>query len=137
MRGKRPVVSIGIVSLITVFSILILAVFSVLSLSGSQSDNVLSDTAARAVSNYYAAEAQAEQRLQELSIIVAVDAKIPLSERLEAAGFEIVADTSYPGTVVVYNTPVDDRRILCTTVGISEQGEVERLYRQTTISLEQ
>jgi len=131
MRRRRPVVSIGIVSLITVFSILILAVFTVLSLSGSRSDSVLSDTAARAVSDYYAAEAQAEQRLQELSATVAGDAKIPLSERLEAAGFEIAADASYPGMVVLYYTPVDNRRILRTTVGIDEQGKVERLYRQT------
>lgn len=131
MKRGRPVVSIGIVSLITVFTILLLAVFSVLSLSGSKSDSVLSDRAARAVADYYAAEAQAEQRLQELSAIAADDAVTPLGERLEAAGFEIAVDTSYPGTVVVYNTPIDDRRVLRAEVGIGEQGEVERLYRQT------
>jgi hypothetical protein len=136
MKGRRPVVSIGIVSLITVFSILILAVFTVLSLSGSRSDTALSDTAARAVSDYYAAEAEAEQKLKELSVIAADDAQIPLVKRLEAAGFEIENDNNYPGTVVVYNTSVDDRRELCTKVGIDEQGEVERLYRQT-ISTEQ
>lgn len=131
MMRRGPVVSIGIVSLITVFTILLLAVFSVLSLSGSRSDNVLSERAARAVSDYYAAEAQAEQRLQELSILVADDTETPLRERLEAAGFEIAVDTSYPGTVVVYDTPVDDRRVLRAEVGIGERGEVERLYRQT------
>ena len=131
MMRRGPVVSIGIVSLITVFTILLLAVFSVLSLSGSRSDNVLSERAARSVSDYYAAEAQAEQRLQELSILVADDTETPLRERLEAAGFEIAVDTSYPGTVVVYDTPVDDRRVLRAEVGIGERGEVERLYRQT------
>lgn len=131
MKGSRPVVSIGIVSLITVFSILILAVFTVLSLSGSRSDTSLSDTAARAVSNYYAAEAEAERRLQELSVLAAGDAEVPLGKRLEAAGFEIEKDNAYPGTVVVYHTPVDDRRVLRTKAGIDEQGEVERLYRQT------
>ncbi len=131
MKRGRPVVSIGIVSLITVFTILLLAVFSVLSLSGSRSDSVLSDRAARAVADYYAAEAQAEQRLQELSAIAADDLGTSLCERLQAAGFEIAADTSYPGTVVVYDTPIDDRRVLHAEVGIGEQGEVERLYRQT------
>lgn len=131
MRRKRPVVSIGIVSLITVFSILILAVFSVLSLSGSRSDNELSVTAAHAVSNYYAAEAQAEQKLQELSVIATDDTGIPLWDRLEAAGFEIEKDTYYHGTIMVYNTPVDDRRMICTKVRIGKQGVPERLYRQT------
>ncbi|HPY63843.1 MAG TPA: hypothetical protein PL100_03945 [Bacillota bacterium] len=131
MKRGRPAISIGIVSLITVFTILLLAVFSVLSLSGSRSDSVLSDRAARAVSDYYLAEAQAEQKLLELSSIVSNDTGTPLRERLEAAGFEISVDTPYPGTVVVYDTPIDDRRVLRIEVGIGEQGKVERLYRQT------
>ncbi|NLL91157.1 MAG: hypothetical protein GX222_01910 [Ruminococcaceae bacterium] len=131
MKKRRPVVSIGIVSLITVFSILILAVFTVLSLSGSRSDTALSETAARAVSDYYAAEAEEEQKLKELSAIAESDAEIPLEKRLEAAGFEIEKDNNYPGTVVIYNTSVDGRRMLVTKVGIGEQGVVERLYRQT------
>lgn len=131
MKRGRPAISIGIVSLITVFTILLLAVFSVLSLSGSRSDSVLSDRAARAVSDYYLAEAQAEQKLLELSSIASNDTETPLRERLEAAGFEISVDTSYPGTVVVYDTPIDDRRVLRIEVGIGEQGKVERLYRQT------
>ncbi len=76
MRRGRPVVSIGIVSLITVFTILLLAVFSVLSLSGSRSDSVLSDRAARAVSDYYRGGA-GRQSLQELSAIAAVTRKCP------------------------------------------------------------
>jgi hypothetical protein len=131
MKRGRPAISIGIVSLITVFTILLLAVFSVLSLSGSRSDSVLSDRAARAVSDYYLAEAQAEQKLLELSSIASNDTGTPLRERLEAAGFEISVDTPYPGTVVVYDTPIDDRRVLRIEVGIGEQGMVERLYRQT------
>lgn len=131
MKRGRPVASIGIISLITVFTVLLLAVFSVLSLTGSRSDSVLSDRAARAVSDYYAAEAQAEQRLQELAAIAADDTGTPLWERLEKAGFEIAVDTSYRGTVVVYDTPVDDRRVLRMEVGIGEQGAVERLNRQT------
>jgi hypothetical protein len=103
MKRGRPAISIGIVSLITVFTILLLAVFSVLSLSGSRSDSVLSDRAARAVSDYYLAEAQAEQKLLELSSIASNDTGTPLRERLEAAGFEISVDTPYPGTVVVYD----------------------------------
>jgi hypothetical protein len=103
MKRGRPAISIGIVSLITVFTILLLAVFSVLSLSGSRSDSVLSDRAARAVSDYYLAEAQAEQKLLELSSIASNDTGTPLRERLEAAGFEISVDTPYPGTVkIVY-----------------------------------
>ncbi|HHW95097.1 MAG TPA: hypothetical protein GX736_04120 [Mogibacterium sp.] len=131
MRRERPVVSIGIVSLITVFSILLLAVFSVLSLSGSRSDNELSVTTARAITNYYAAEAQAEQKLQELSVIAADNTKISLLDRCEAAGFEFEKDTYYQGTVVVYNIPIDDHRMLYTKVRIKENGVVERLYRQT------
>lgn len=134
MKRGRPVISIGIVSLITVFTILLLAVFSVLSLSGSRSDSVLSDRAARAVSDYYLAEAQAEQKLLEISSIASNDTGTPLRERLEASGFEISVDTPYPGTVVLYDTPIDDRRVLRIEVGIGEQGKVERLYRQTIIS---
>lgn len=62
-RPFSPPVVVGAVSLITVFAVLCLVVFSLLSLSTAQANMRLSDTSAAAVYDYYRADAKAEQLL--------------------------------------------------------------------------
>ena len=63
-RSAAPVV--GGSSLLVIFAVLCLTVFSLLGLSTVQADGRLSDTSAQAVSDYYAADQQAEEILARL-----------------------------------------------------------------------
>lgn len=68
MRNRKDATPpiIGGSSLIMVFAVLCLTVFTLLTLSTVQADRRLSDLSADAVSAYYAADTQAEQIFAEL-----------------------------------------------------------------------
>lgn len=69
MRKKDDGVTIGIpgaASLMVIFAVLCMAVFSVLALSTALADARLSDSSAEAVRSYYEADAAAEERLAQL-----------------------------------------------------------------------
>lgn len=63
-RVSAPVV--GGSSLLVIFAVLCLTVFSLLGLSTVQADGRLSDISARAVSDYYVADCRAEEILAQL-----------------------------------------------------------------------
>lgn len=58
--------AVGISSLLVIFAVLCLCVFSLLSLSTVQADRRLSDAARASVENYYRADSQAQQILARL-----------------------------------------------------------------------
>lgn len=58
--------AVGGVSLLTVFAVLCLTVFALLSLTTVQASRRLADAAARSVTEYYAAECQAQEILARL-----------------------------------------------------------------------
>ena len=57
---------VGASSLLVIFAVLCLTIFALLSISTLQADGRLSDHAANAVTNYYEADAQAEEILARL-----------------------------------------------------------------------
>lgn len=63
-RNRMPVV--GGSSLLVIFAVLCLTVFALLCLSTVQADGRLSDASAKAVSDYYAADCEAEKVLAKL-----------------------------------------------------------------------
>lgn len=63
-RDSVPVT--GISSLLTVFAVLCITVFAVLSISTARSDQLLSDRMASAAAEYYAADCAAEEILAKL-----------------------------------------------------------------------
>ena len=58
--------AVGGTSLLVIFAVLCLTVFALLSLSTVRADERLSKASAKAVSDYYAADAQAEELLAQL-----------------------------------------------------------------------
>lgn len=65
MKIKVPTV-VGLGSLLTIFAVLCLCIFAVLTVATVQSDARLSDNASRAVEQYYAADCCAQQLLAQL-----------------------------------------------------------------------
>ena len=63
-RSGMPM--IGVSSLLTVFAVLCITVFAILSISTARSGQILSDQAAEAASSYYAADCAAEEILARL-----------------------------------------------------------------------
>ena len=68
MKKKYPLAAIGASSLLTVFSVLCLVVFALLSISTVHSQQNLSRFSAQAVADYYAAECRAEETLALLRV---------------------------------------------------------------------
>lgn len=68
MRGRKnaPLAIVGGSSLIMVFAVLCLTVFTLLTISTVQADRRLSEITAEAVSAYYATDAEAERIFAEL-----------------------------------------------------------------------
>lgn len=58
--------AVGGISLLVIFAVLCLTVFALLGLSTVQADGRLSDASARAVTDYYAADCEAERILAQL-----------------------------------------------------------------------
>lgn len=103
MKGERLSPSgFGTGALLTVFSVLCLAVFAVLSISTVQSQRALSLRSADAVQEYYRADARAEEILSRLR-----SGQIPEQVRRE-------------GEVYSYTCPISDTRSLEVKVRIED-----------------
>lgn len=75
---KIAVPVIGASSLLVIFAVLCMTVFSLLGLSTARADQRLSDIRAQAVADYYAADCQAEEILAQLR-----GGRIPQGVRIE------------------------------------------------------
>ena len=95
-RFSPPVV--GGASLLVVFAVLCLTVFALLSVGTVQADRRLSDTAAQAVSDYYAADLKAEQLFAKLRA-----GEIPEGISEENGAFR-------------YTCEISDTQMLCVTL---------------------
>ena len=91
---------VGGISLLVVFAVLCLTVFALLSLSTVQADVRLADASVRAVSDYYAADREAQEILARLR-----------------AG-EFLEDVSIEGDVYSYSCPISENRELKVEVRI-------------------
>lgn len=92
--------AIGGSSLLTVFAVLALTVFALLSLSTVRADVRLADSAAEAVTDYYAADCKAQEILARLR------AGGPLPEGVEITG------SDDEGNYMYYTVPVSDTQEL-------------------------
>lgn len=133
---NRPaIVSTGVISLITVFAVLLLVSFSVLVLSSARADGKLTEKAALAVTEYYAADARAEQNLLQIGRVREQTAgdRAAFRKEMEAAGFTVREQAGYEGTVVCFQVPAGARRILYAEIGIpaDEKDALARLCWQT------
>ena len=113
--------AVGGVSLLVVFAVLCLTIFALLSLTTVQADVRLADATAQAVSDYYAADCQAQEML----------ARLRNGER--PAGVEFYGSS---GSYAQYDCPISDTQQLQVLVQLGEDGSWSVLRWQAGLSLE-
>ncbi len=118
MAKKQSVISTGIVSLITFFTILILTSFTVLITASALNDRQLSDKTAESIKAYYEADAQAQEMLMELHTAY----KNGLDIVTQSDTFRYRPDITGNGTVIEYEVPIDDNKILEVQAGFNPDG---------------
>ena len=99
-KKKTAPPAVGGSSLLTVFAVLALTVFALLSLSTVRADTRLADSAAKAVTDYYAADAKAQEILARLR------AGGPVPEGVEITG------SDDRGTYMYYTVSISDTQEL-------------------------
>ncbi len=131
---SKPVISTGIVSLISFFSILLLATLTVLMLSSARADSTLSDKAAVAVTEYYLADSMAEQTLADIQVLRLQGGD--LASALTQNGFTLLESTSKDQLLLSYTIPINDQKQLYVEIGVPiDQNEaIQRLRWQTVVA---
>ena len=99
--------AVGGASLLVIFAVLCMTVFTMLALSTAQADQKQADNAAQAVSNYYAAELEAQK----------IYARLQAGE--EAEGVEV------EGNVYRFGCPVSEHQTL--EVVLEKEGDAWRI----------
>lgn len=111
-RFQPPMV--GGSSLLVIFAVLCLTVFTLLALGTVQADNRLSDASVRAVTDYYAADLQAEAIFAALR-----EGTLP-------------DGVSTDGTSYTYSCPISETQEL--TVSLQKEGEAWSVLRWQAVS---
>ncbi len=114
----KAVVSTGIVSLVTFFTVMLLASFSVLILISARSDAELSGKAADSLSEYYLADSKSEEKLAELQNLCSNTSYEELESVLVQNGFNVYTLDGYDGLIVNYDTEISDLKYLSAEIFI-------------------
>ena len=115
--------SMGVSSIIAILVILVLVVFSALSITTSKADLTLSQKTSASVKAYYEADATAEDIVAEIAAMAAKNGAWQSEAR--NAGLDVSADKS-GGTLVSYTIPVDEFRNLSVVILVSPDGKLSR-----------
>ena len=113
---KPPKMNIGSSSLVVIFSVLCLTVFSVLSLSSSLVEKKLAETGAEAVRKYYEADFKASSLAEDVYMSYALTGEA--ASFAEEAGFKAL-DTP-EGEYVSYSVTIDERQALSVVLKFSD-----------------
>ena len=103
-RERTGPMTVGASSLLVIFAVLCLTVFALLSVSTVQADRRLSDKAADAVADYYAADCQAEEIFAQLR-----QGEVPL-------------EVTVSGSVYAYTCAISENQDLQVEVERTETG---------------
>ena len=106
-NNRRPGFNVGSASIIMVFAVLCLTIFSVLSFTTSSSDLRLSQRASKSISDYYQAEYRAEDKILLIHQQLLKDGNLD-SLRRESGE----TDLSVKDFAIQFTEPVDKRRML-------------------------
>ncbi len=132
---KHTSTSLGITSLITFFTILILVSFSLLVTTTARNDSQLSIRAADSVTEYYAADYLAEEKLMQLHNLVLQTPNENLIKVLEDNGYTVSQPSSSNEILVEYSVVVNDKKDLLVEIMIdlNHVGSLNRVSWQTVI----
>lgn len=108
---RRKSLGVGSVSLILVFCVLCLTIFSLLTLSFARSENALTQKLADSVQKYYAADMKATQAMAELEQTLSSGEQPAI-----AAGLEMNYSQTDRGLLVSFLSQIDRQRSIAVTV---------------------
>ena len=117
--GRKTGVSAGLLSLLSAFVVLALAAFAVLSFASARADYDLTERAAQAVTEYYAADGQAEENYAELvGLLSAPD----WESALQSAGYAY--EKAGQTCLISYEIQINKQKYLAVrlSVPLDEQG---------------
>ena len=120
--------TMGVTSIIAILVILVLVVFSALSITTSKADLVLSQKTSENVKAYYTADAEAEEKLAEVAN--AVDSNNDWASAVSAIGCKV------DGNMVYYTIVVDDNRHLEVQLRVASNNSISRELWQIVPSTE-
>ena len=119
-NNKSNIPVFGGSSLLVIFAVLCLTVFTLLALSTAQADNRLAESSAKAVSDYYEADLTAETILAQLR-----QGDLP-------TGVEI------NGNTYSYTCPISDTQILCVEVLVgNDSWQILRWQAVSTVTYDE
>ncbi len=123
-QGKKKAsgVSIGMISLITFFTVLLLASFSILIVSSAQTDERLTQMTADAITAQYSADALAEQKLMELYKICESTDFDNLNAKLASSNFTVLSQEN-ENIIVEYSIPIDDNKYFYVKISIPKDTD--------------
>lgn len=133
-KPAHPITNAGSVSLLMIFIVLCLVVFSALSLSGALSEYRYSQKIAAHNADYYRASGSAAETLKEID--EALDAaytahpdNYPENAEAELARFgEVAKDPDSRMPSVTYEVPIDDAQLLRVTLTLNTPAEMQNGY---------
>ncbi len=137
-RRSYPITNIGTVSLLMIFIVLCLVVFSSLSLSGALSDHRYSQKIAQHNAEYYQASAQAAMILKEIDQVLhsayqkdPANYYIAAGEKL-AAMESLTTDLGAESPSISYEVSVSDRQALKIVLSLNEPEQLKDGYYRIT-----
>ena len=114
--------SMGVSSIIAILVILVLVVFSALSIATSRADLTLSQKSSDSIKAFYAADAAAEDMMAEIAAAIAGGAGWQAS--LDKEVFALSPGVG--GTVISYTAPIDEYRNLHVELLADKAGNLTR-----------
>ena len=118
--------SMGVSSIIAILVVLLLVVFSILALTTSRADLMLSQKSSDSIKAYYEADAVAEDMLAEIS--VAVSSGSGWQTILEEDGYDL--SSADGGTFISYTVSIDEYRNLKVELFAGPDGRLTRTLWQ-------
>ena len=132
-KGQKPLgLNVGSASIIMVFAVLCLTVFSALSLVTAVSEQSTAQRFARATSEYYDADAEA------IEVKASLEEKLDSGESAESAAADCgaVYSASSEGTLFSYAVPMEDGISQLSVVLLYSEGSMENLTWEKTSTSE-
>ena len=112
----------GVTSIIAILVILVLIIFSALSITTSKADLSLAEKTALSTTDFYVADGIAEEKLAEIADTVKNDSKY--DEPLTNLGYKVESDGD--DTLVSYKVEIDKNKSLFITIRISPDNSLVR-----------
>ncbi len=137
-KTSSPITNIGSVSLLMIFIVLCLAVFSTLSLSGSLSEYRYSQKIAQHHADYYNASASASRILREIDQILHLSYDEQTEQYYDTIEKQLAlldgveADLISEPPSITYKIPIDDSQSLRIMLALNAPDELKKGYYRIT-----